>query len=282
MPELPEVETITRSLNKHILNKTISDVTVLSEKQFPQSTKSVIGFTIRNIERFGKTMTMTLEKNAEIQYLTTHLKMSGQLLYSTAKQNGTFEFIIPPTNSHHLPNAMTRVILIFSDGSKLFFNDLRKFGWMKVTKEKEIKKSIDVLSLHFTVGYFSEVISKKHSPIKAVLLDQTHFTGIGNIYANEVLFLAKIRPTTIAAEISKALAIELHKQIVEIMKKAIIHHGSSSSDEMFIMPNGEKGNFQNYILAYHREKKPCVNCGTQIIRIKQNGRSSFYCPQCQI
>lgn len=282
MPELPEVETITRCLAKQILNKIISDVTILSAKQFPQSTKTVIGHKITKIERFGKTMILTLKQKSNIKYLTIHLKMSGQLLYSSAKQNGVFDFPIPPTKAHTLPNKMTRVVVIFTDGSKLFFNDLRKFGWMKVTKEKEVKKSIDVLSPHFTVSYFSEVIAKKHSSIKAVLLDQTFFTGIGNIYANEALFIAKIKPTAIAADLKKIQAKELHISIVEIMQKAVTHHGSSSSDEMFIMPNGEKGSFQNYILVYHREHKPCPNCKTTIIRIKQNGRSSFYCPHCQI
>ena len=187
--------------------------------------------------------------------------------------------------SGKLPNNHTRVIFSFSDGSKLFFNDLRKFGWIKVVtmKEKEHKLSIlglEPLSLKFN-GHYLKNFAKKYpkKPLKQLLLDQSIIAGIGNIYADESLFLAKINPKT---EISK-LTDKDYQNIVTSVKKvlhlSLLHGGTSDSDYLTI--EGKKGGMQHHLNVYHRQDKNCPRCGQKIVKIKLAGRGTHYCPNCQ-
>ncbi|MFN4212470.1 MAG: bifunctional DNA-formamidopyrimidine glycosylase/DNA-(apurinic or apyrimidinic site) lyase [Microgenomates group bacterium] len=284
MPELPEVETIRRQLEKNIVGKTIKDIEILEKKQFIGKKEEVTGKKIDSIKRYGKVLSIKLIQPIKLIkpiYLNIHLKLTGQLLYAPNLKNPVFSEIIPFTKTNKMPANTTRVIIKFTDGSGLFFNDLRKFGWIKVNHKPEIPKGIDVLSKEFTVNYLTVLIKNSNKPIKTLLMDQDKITGIGNIYANDALFLAKIHPKKKAKNLKEEEIKLLYQSIKKVIEQGIKHGGSSGADEAFVQINGTKGKHQRFFLVYQRENQPCPLCKTSIKRIKQNGRSSFYCPKCQ-
>lgn len=278
MPELPEVETIRLYLKSTIIGKTIKAIEILEKKQFIGKKKEVIGKKIIDISRSGKVLAIKLSNN---KYLNIHLKLTGELLFAKDVDNAVFKEIIPFTNTKKMPANTTRIIIKFSDGSGLFFNDLRKFGWIKVNTQPEKPTGIDVLSTDFTFKFFTDLTNSTNKPIKLLLMDQEKISGIGNIYANDALFLAKIHPLHKAKTLTAAENTNLYQAIKKVIEQGIKHGGSSGADEAFINPVGEKGRHQLYFLVYQREGKPCPRCKTPIKRIKQAGRSSFFCPKCQ-
>ncbi len=287
MPELPEVETISRQLKPNIVGKTIKDIEVLEKKQLIGKKENIIGKKIVSIKRYGKIIVFKLvnpltRKPIDIGYLNIHLKLTGQLLYASNLNSPIFPEIIPFTGTNKMPANTTRIIIKFTDGSGIFFNDLRKFGWIKITAKPETPKGIDVLSKEFTPNKLIQLISTSSRPIKLVLMDQDKITGIGNIYANDALFLAKINPLKKAKELKENEIKLLYQMIKKIIEQGIKHGGSSGADEAFVQINGSKGKHQRFFLVYQRENQPCPRCKTPIKRIKQNGRSSFFCPKCQI
>ncbi len=278
MPELPEVETIRRLLIKDIVEKTIKEIEVLSAKQFIGDKKKIIGQKITNIERVGKIMAVSLSNKL---YLNIHLKMAGQLLFSK-NRNTVFHHKIPFVKGDTLPAKTTRIIIDFSDGSLLFFNDLRKFGWMKVSDKPEKPTGTDVLSSNFTLQRLINFTASTKKPIKLLLMDQDKIAGIGNIYANEILFYAAINPTRKANSLKEYEINKLHKAISNIINAGLKYHGSSAGDEAYVLPDASRGHYQEHMAVYQREGESCLNkCGTIIQRIKQSGRSSFFCPKCQ-
>jgi len=286
MPELPEVETIRLQLKPKIVGKIIKDIEILEKKQFIGRREEVVGKKIVDIIRYGKVLVFELvnsvtRKPTNIKYLNIHLKLTGQILYSENLKNPVFKEIIPFTKTNKMPAKTTRIILTFSDCSGLFFNDMRKFGWFKVTEKPEKPGGIDVLSKEFTVEKLIELISGNSQPIKILLMDQEKITGIGNIYANEALFLAKIHPLRKSKSLSKLETAKLYQMIKKVIEQGLRYRGSSGADEAFVQINGTKGEYQRHFLVYQREKKPCPVCQTPIKRIKQGGRSSFFCPKCQ-
>lgn len=278
MPELPEVETICRQLQPNIVGKTIKGVEVLEKKQFIGKKEDVVGKKIVGISRFGKVLVVKLSNS---KYLNIHLKLTGELLFARDINNAVFKEIIPFTNTRKMPANTTRIIIKFNDGSGIFFNDLRKFGWIKITNKPEVPKGLDVLSKEFTVNYLTVIIKNSNKPIKLLLMDQDKITGIGNIYANDALFLAKIHPAKKAKSLKEAEIKLLYQSIKKVIEQGIKHGGSSGADEAFVQINGSKGQHQRFFLVYQRENQPCPLCKTHIKRIKQNGRSSFYCQRCQ-
>lgn len=284
MPELPEVETIKNQLKSQIVGKIISDIEILEKKQFIGKKEEIIGKKIITIDRFGKILSFKLVKaNQPDQsvYLNLHLKLTGQILYAKNLKQAIFREVIPFTQTNKMPANTTRIIIKFNDGSGLFFNDLRKFGWIKVMNKPEIPKGVDILSKEFTVTYLTEIIKTSNKPIKLLLMDQEKITGIGNIYANDALFLAKINPLRKSKTLKNEEIKKLYDAIKKVIDEGIKHGGSSGADEAFIHLDGTKGKHQRYFLVYQRENQPCPYCKTPIKRIKQNGRSSFYCPKCQ-
>lgn len=278
MPELPEVESIRLFLENHIVGKTILEIIVFEKKQFIGDIKKATNQKIIELFRKGKYLAIKLDND---YFLNVHLKMSGQFLYSKDKKHTEFPTIIPFTKSHQMPGSTTRIIINFTDQSILFFNDLRKFGYIKVSKIIEFPKSPDILSRLFTIDYLIDVLKHSSRPIKIILLDQNKMAGIGNIYANEALFYAKIHPL----QPSKLLTIKqikkLYISIISVINKAIKYQGSSASDEAFILPNSSKGSYQKFLQVYDREGKKCYICKSTIKRIKHHGRSSYFCPNCQ-
>lgn len=286
MPELPEVETIKRKLKPSIVGKIISEINILSPKNFIGNVNDVLNHKIISVERYGKVLVFQLvnpltRKQNNFVYLNIHFKLSGQILFSKDVNNSTFKNIIPFTGGNKMPANTTRVIIKFSDRSGIFFNDLRKFGWIKVSDQPLRPKGIDVLSKEFTAKLVNSLTDKTRKPIKVLLMDQDLITGIGNIYANDSLFLAKIHPQRPSNSLTESEIKLLYKTIKQTIADGIRDCGSSGADEAFILPDGSRGGHQKNFLVYGREGMKCLVCKTIIKRIKHNGRSSFFCPKCQ-
>ncbi|MGB9883133.1 MAG: bifunctional DNA-formamidopyrimidine glycosylase/DNA-(apurinic or apyrimidinic site) lyase [Microgenomates group bacterium] len=285
MPELPEVETIRKNLEPNIIKKTIANIEILSKKNFLGNKKDVIGLKIDSITRYGKVLIFKLinplTHKPSKKYLNFHFKLSGQLLYAKNCKNPIFKNIIPFTKTNKMPANTTRVIIIFTDNSCLFFNDLRKFGWIKISDKPLIPKGVDVLSKNFTLEYFNKIIHSSKKPIKVFLMDQEKIAGIGNIYANDSLFKAKIHPLRPANSLNEKEIKNLYKAVINEINQGIKDQGSSGADEAFVLPDGSKGSHQRHFLVYQQEGKPCPRCQNKIQRIKHHGRSSFFCPKCQ-
>jgi len=279
MPELPEVEVVRLFLEANLVGKTISDFKIITPKSFLGDPKKIINQEITKFTRIGKQLSLHL-KNGLI--LLFHLKMTGQIIVG----NSIFGHPTPKEDKTSLPNKSTRLFFIFSDGSRLFFNDQRKFGWVKLLTQTELDEfqhnlGIDILSSKFTPEYFFNQIKSTSRPIKSVLLDQSKFAGIGNIYANDALFLAKIHPNTPSNKIIFKKASLVHKFLIEIMLESIKSGGSTAKDNKYIHPDGSIGHHQFNFQVYQRDKEPCLVCNTPIKRIKLGGRGTFFCPKCQ-
>ncbi len=282
MPELPEVETIKLNIKPKILNKIISEVKILSPKNFIGNKNEIIGRKIIDVQRYGKVLVFKLYKpNKPDNFMNIHFKLTGQLLYADNLSNAIYKNVIPFTNSNKMPANTTRIIIIFTDNSCIFFNDLRKFGWIKISNRPLIPKGIDVLSNQFTLDYLKKIVKNSKKTIKILLTDQDLITGIGNIYVNDSLFVAKIHPLQKSNTLKEDQIKNLYQAIIREIKNGIKDQGSSGADEAFILPDGSKGKHQRNFLVYQRENQPCPNCQTKIKRIKHHGRSSFYCPKCQ-
>lgn len=266
MPELPEVETIRLGLIKRILGKKIVNIKILEKKSFIGSKKHILNREVINVLRRGKLLRILLENDYELQ---VHLKLSGQILYKEDGGNKT---------------KHTRVIIFFDDGSRIFFDDTRKLGWIRVAeweKFKDDEYGIEPLTRDFTLKNLEKIILKSDKPIKALLMDQKKIAGLGNIYSSESLFQARINPFKIAKKLSTNEIDSLHKAILNIIQRAIQKKGSSMRDEMYLQVTGEPGEYQTQFLVYEKEGEKCSVCNEKIKRIKQNGRSTYYCPECQ-
>ncbi len=290
MPELPEVETIGRDLNSRLVNKKITAVKSSDKKVFQltgRDVKNLLGKTIKSVRRRAKMIIIDFGGN----YLIIHLKMTGQLVYlgKGAPIAGGHPTRLPDgqvaNEGKKLPNKFTRVIFKFNDGSALYFNDVRRFGWVKLISGGDLVKlshnlGVEPFSGEFTLAYFKKFLShKSNTTIKQALLDQKYLAGIGNIYADEALFAARIKPfrrvkTLQALEIKK-----LWQAIPKILRYAIKHRGTSFND--YVDAQGEVGNFIKYLKVYGRAGKRCKSCGGLVQKIKLGGRGTHWCEQCQ-
>ncbi len=257
MPELPEVESIKNYLIPRYEGKILHTLEAVNEKQIIGDVKGIESKRIIKIGRHGKVMILALDDSLEIHI---HLKMSGRV-----------------SNS---PNIHTRAILYFADAPTLYFNDPRKFGWVKIGKNIGKSKGIDCLDSNFTLLYFCNLVERSKKNIKSLLLDQAVIAGIGNIYANDALWEAGISPL----RISESLSVSERKKLYTAIKLVIsegIRHGGSSKTYVYRLPDGTKGHYQDHFRVYDQEDMPCKRCGARIIRMKQNGRSTWMCKKCQ-
>lgn len=286
MPELPEVETVVRGLNRLILKKKIAQVKHDWPKSFPNLEKDVndfmIGAEISKVQRRGKAIIIKLNNGWA---LVTHLRMTGQMVYRGEENWGAGH----PNDDflNDLPNKSTRVEIDFEDQTKLFFNDQRKFGYMKLLPEPEIeelsffqKLGPEPLEDNFTVEIFKERLSKKKSSlVKPTILDQSVIAGVGNIYADEALWRAKIHPETRIKDFSNVDFENLHESIRFVMNKSIEKGGST--DRNYVNADGSRGNYLEYAAVYHKNGQPCKRCGTEISKIRVGGRGTHFCENCQ-
>lgn len=286
MPELPEVETIRRDLANQIIGRKIVGIEIKKAKSIKASLKTfkqvLIGSKIKQIDRRGKLMIMALNKPD--QFLLIHLKMTGQLIFQSGKKIIAGGHNIPKITAK-LPNKQTRVIITFSDQSKLFFNDQRRFGYLQIAsrEEKEKKESefgLEPLGKYFILDKFNKVIKGRKKTIKTVLMDQTIIAGIGNIYADEICFVAGIKPTRRIKGLRKIEIAKIYQSITHVLSKAIKMRGTTFSD--YRDASGKTGNFSTYLNVYGQKGKLCRRCKKGIInKIKANGRGTNYCPICQ-
>lgn len=280
MPELPEVETIRRGLLKCITGKKIRGVEVLCEKSFIGPKEVVIDAKVVDLKRRGKCLLVELDNATTIMI---HLRMTGQLIY-----RGKEEFAGGhPSDSffEELPNKQTRVVVEFDDG-KLYFNDQRKFGFLKVLSTTEVLEDRFIASLaaepwEMPVEEFYEKLQRrKGSPIKAVILDQKVVAGIGNIYADEALYGAKIHPERLAGSLNLDEAQELIRQACLVMDASIESGGSTMAT--YVRADGTKGDYlEKFAQVFRREGQECRRCGAEIIKIRVAGRGTHICPECQ-
>lgn len=277
MPELPEVETIKRGLSKFIIKKKLTKTTILCAKSFVGT--PVTG-TVKAIRRFGKALIIDLDNGKS---LMIHLRMTGQLIYDGKER---FAAGHPSDNFiDELPNKQTRVVLEF-DYEPLFFNDQRKFGFIKVIDTNKVEQDTFIKKLakepwQMSSDEFYEKLQKhKNSPIKAVMLDQTIICGLGNIYADESLFMSKIHPATKAGALTKKEASTLLDMAAKAMDTAIDSGGSTMKD--YVKADGTKGDYlDKFAQIFNRTGKPCLVCGTKIEKIRVAGRGTHICPNCQ-
>lgn len=274
MPELPEVEVVKIFLEDKLLGSTITDLEILNHKSFIGDPSEVVGQKIQKFTRIGKQLSIHLS-NGKI--ILVHLKMTGQLIIDG--------FMLGhPTKT--IETKSTRLIFTFSNKTKLFFNDQRKFGWVQVFTAEKLKTfqehlGLDIFDPNFTSDYLYSQLQRSSRAVKLVLLDQNFFAGIGNIYANDALFLSKIHPSIHAKNISKIQSKNIHKNLILIMQQSILAGGSTMKDNKYVRPDGTFGNNQFSFRVYQRLKEPCLECQTPIKRITLGGRGTFFCPKCQ-
>ncbi len=287
MPELPEVETVRRGLATLIAHKKVASVTHDTAKSFPNADHDVaqflIGATIKDIRRRAKLLIVDLSTDYS---LLIHLKMTGQLVYVAPDVRFGAGH---PNDSliNQLPDRSTRVTLTFGDGAQLFFNDQRKFGWMKLLPTLEIpnidfmkKVGPEPLGDDFNAAQFAARFQRRaRTNIKAALLDQSVIAGVGNIYADESLWGAKIHPRRLVNTMSKQEFIALHHELRLVMNLAIEKGGSSN--HTYVNAEGKKGSYMDFARAFRREGLPCPRCGTTIEKLRVAGRGTHICPYCQ-
>ena len=299
MPELPEVETIKNDLKEKILNKKIKKVDLRLKKIVKSSARNFAldleGNNFKDIERRGKLLIFGVGTKQRFvptnKYLLIHLRMTGQLIYQKNKKiiagghsdGGREE--AAPRFYNDLPNKHTHVIFYFSDKSQLFFNDLRRFGVVKIVNEKELEEIIDDFGIEpleksFSLKIFKDIIGNKSGNVKAFLLNQKYVAGIGNIYADEILFEAKILPNRKVISLKIEEIKKLYQAIRKILKKAVKHRGTTFYS--YADARGQKGNFTKFLKVYKREGESCLRCRKGIIqKTKIAGRGTRYCDRCQ-
>jgi len=290
MPELPEVETIRRDLGV-LIGQKIKALKIFSPKTASHPAaffkKALIGRRLVSIGRRGKLLILSFENGF---FLLIHLKMTGQLIYQSPKikivgghslSSESYEKSV----GEKLPNKHTRAEFSFPDGGRLFFNDLRKFGYLKLTDQAGLEKILasnygpEPLTKEFTASRLQEIFKSRRTNIKAVLLIQKLIAGLGNIYVDEALFAAKISPLRAANKLKSGEVVILTKEINKLIKKAISYRGTTFNN--YVDSRGRKGNFSHFLKVYGRRQENCLVCGHEIRRIKLAGRGTHYCPNCQ-
>ena len=273
MPEMPEVETVRRTLLPLIKGKTIKEVTVWYPKiitgDAKEFAKQLTGKKIKNIDRYAKYLLIRLSDNLTI---VSHLRMEGK--YRLVKIN-------TKKDKHD------HVQIVFKDNSALRYNDVRKFGRMQLIKtgtEREKtgigKLGVEPNSAAFTVSYLQNGLARKKKNIKNTLLDQSIVAGLGNIYVDEVLWETKIHPLSQANAIPAEKIAQLHDNINSLIELAIAERGTTV--HTYLDANGKTGGFQKMLQVYGHKGEPCVRCGTPLEKIKVNGRGTTFCPKCQV
>jgi len=266
MPELPEVETIKKDLEKVLLGRRIKEVIVNSKKVIKQPVsvqefrKKLIGNSFKEVLRKGKVLIFKLKEKL---YLVIHLRISGWILFGKQEENA-------------------RVVFVLDNNKHLNYMDTRLLGELRVVSDYTTLNFIKQLGpeiFDMNLEEFKNMIKKKKKKIKVLLMDQSFIAGIGNIYSAETLFRAKIKPTRLASSLNDKEITSLFNSIKEVLQEAIKFRGSSVDSYRDI--EGREGKMEERLKVYGRENKPCFVCKTPIKRIELGGRSTYFCPRCQ-
>jgi len=279
MPELPEVETVKLGLQKYLKGHKFVDVEILSKGIFEGDPKDIIKAKVIDIRRFGKGLVIDLDNGRS---LAIHIKLTGQIIYRDPK---TSKVPVSPHKVKTLPNNATRIIFKLDKDATLYFNDLRKFAWIRIVDTEKVMEMPFFKNMgpepfkDLTEKKFEEIISKSKIVIKPLIMDQTRIGGIGNIYANDALFLAKIDPKRRANTLTPAEIKKLYKAVISVMEKSMKYGGASELNFVNVM--GQEGEYQMHSLVYGKKGKPCPNCKSEIKKIFLGGRGTFFCSNCQ-
>lgn len=287
MPELPEVETVRIGLQQLLPGRIVASVDHDTEKSFPNAPADVraflVGSHVTQVRRRAKVLLIELSTDYT---LVIHLKMTGQLVFVSGETRFGAGH---PSDSlvGQLPDRSTRVTFTFQDGSRLFFNDQRKFGWVRLVPTPEVpnidfmrKVGPEPLEASFTADQFADRLQRrKNTSIKAALLDQTVVAGIGNIYADESLWGAKIHPATPVRLVSRAKLATLFTELQYVLNLSIQKGGSSN--HTYVNAEGKKGSYMNFARVFRREGQACPRCGAIIIKLRVAGRGTHICPHDQ-
>lgn len=307
MPELPEVQTIVSELNRKLKNLTIKSVSVNEPKMIsigPRTVSNIRKPSLHDVKTFidilkGKKVTGVKRRAKLLIFdiagplsILVHLKMTGQFIFEDAKLRAKtggkyrmFNKLSAPLTQ--LPGKHTHVIFVFTNGAHLYFNDIRKFGYMKLVRDGEINNVKELqgygpepLDKKFTFKDFGEILKKRpKGKIKQLLMDSTLVAGIGNIYSDEILFHAKVRPSRMVGSLSDVEIKAIYKYIPIVLKKGIQAKGSSVGD--FVRTDGSWGQMGKFHFVYGRKGKECKICRGKIEAVKMNGRTASFCPECQ-
>lgn len=277
---MPEVETVRRGLEGFILGAKLQKVEVICDKSAEGDFVKVVGARAAGLRRFGKALIVNFDNGFS---LMIHLRMTGQLIFDGAER-----FAAGHPNENFvakLPNKQTRVMLEFDCGV-LYFNDQRKFGFIKVLKTVEVEKEPFIKKLGkepwkmSTEELLEKLQRRKNSAVKTVILDQKVVAGLGNIYADESLFLAGILPMRKAGSLNFAETEKLLVAMREVMEKSLAAGGSTLKN--YVKADGTRGDYLDlFAKIYNRAGKSCAKCGETILKTKVNGRGTHYCPRCQ-
>lgn len=291
MPELPEVETVRRGLEPFILNKKIVQVKPEPGKCFQGCASEVAGATVVNLRRRGKALLIDLDND---KTMLIHLRMTGQMIWrgvhakvGQADDAEQFAAGHPSKNfTAALPNKQTRVIFEFTDGN-LFFNDQRKFGFVKVLPTEEVEQDKFIAELGKEpwemqpAELYAQCQRHGRAPIKAVLLNQKLIAGLGNIYADESLFYAGVHPAELAGNLNEAQVAKILEGACKVMTAALDSGGSTMAT--YVRPDGTTGDYlEKFAQVFRREGKACPRCGAIIEKTRCAGRGTHFCPKCQV
>jgi formamidopyrimidine-DNA glycosylase len=271
MPELPEVETIRRGLEKAILHKKIVAVRVLSPKSVLPSktvfTRGLIGQKVNGIIRKGKYLVLGLSGGGS---LIAHLRMTGQL-------------ISRPKKLANEPQRFSRVVLTFEGGSVLHFNDMRKFGRLEIASPERVKQVLarlgDDALIVSEAPFIKAMLRRKNAATKAALLDQELCAGVGNIYADEICHAVGILPKRAVKTLSENDLIKIHKAMKKILARSVRFGGTSISD--YVDATGKKGTYEKHLQVYGKNGEACHKCGSKIQKNRLAGRGTHFCAKCQ-
>ncbi|HYM64944.1 MAG TPA: bifunctional DNA-formamidopyrimidine glycosylase/DNA-(apurinic or apyrimidinic site) lyase [Candidatus Sulfotelmatobacter sp.] len=279
MPELPEVETVKLGLQKYLVGHVIENVDIKVPKLFQGDQKNIIGAKVKDVRRKGKGLIIDLSNNYS---LAIHIKLTGQLIY---RDKGTENVQVSKEKVGTLPSSATHVIFKLDKGAILYYNDRRRFGWIKVVKTDQV----DELPFFKTLGpepfkdltesMFKTILSKSGVAVKPLIMDQKRIGGIGNIYANDALFMAGINPKRPAKSLSSKEVKDLYEAVLSVMEKSFKYGGASELN--FVNVLGQEGEYQNHSLVYGKQGQKCPRDGTIIKKYFLGGRGTYVCEKHQ-
>ncbi len=289
MPELPEVEAIRLQLARFLIGHKIKSVQINYGKKFEGEVEKILEARVLETRRFGKVISIDLDNGYSI---LAHVKMTGQFIYRGPNLTEPKDLSNKVTGG--VPGKHTHIIFKLDNGGILYFNDVRKFGWIrivtsdKVTSDQFIGKlgpeppvADNISSKILTLELFKEILSKSSRPIKIVIMDQEKMGGIGNIYATDALWWAGISPRRSAVSLSLSEVSKLYEAILTVLKEGIRWGGAS--ELAFVTPDGTEGQYQSHTLAYGHTGEPCERCHKAVFeKYFLGGRGTYVCPVCQV
>ena len=281
MPELPEVETMRLQLKKYLTGHKIVSVEVRNRKTFQGGEKELLNSKIVDVRRFGKVSVIDLANNYSI---LTHVKLTGQYIYRGPNLPKPVSLSTKVTGG--VPGPHTLVIFNLDKNGILYYNDVRRFGWIRIEKTEDVENEKFIVKLgpeplkDLTLPIFKQILSKSGRPIKIVLMDQSKMGGVGNIYATDALWLSRINPKEKANSLDEERVKELYDAILSVLKMGLKYGGAS--ELAFVTPDGAEGEYQNHTLAYGHTGEPCERCHKAVFeKYFLGGRGTYWCPNCQ-